>query len=128
RRQQPQLGDRAQGVPGRAYARGAAGWRDRAVRAPRLFLPGSRLDAWAARLQPHTRPQGHLGQAPGAGPPAVTTCSWHLVPESLVTSAAGAHDLPSRSSPGNKNVPVGPGAATDAPQRISLGLRRAGVV
>src|SRR6185437_7264487 len=45
---------------------------DRAVRAPRLLLPGSRLDARTARLQPHPRPQGHLGQAPGA---AITTCS-----------------------------------------------------
>src|SRR5207244_8077130 len=36
---------------------------------------GSRLDARTARLQPHPRPQGHLGQAPGPGRPAITTCS-----------------------------------------------------
>ena len=61
------------GLPGRACARRAAGRRDRAVRAPRLLLPGSRLDARAARLQPHARPQGHLGQGPGAGPPGLAT-------------------------------------------------------
>ncbi len=59
------------GVPRRAGARGAAGRRDRAVRAPRLLLPGPRLDARAARLQPHARSQGHLGQGPGTGPAAV---------------------------------------------------------
>ncbi len=90
RRHQPRLGDGARGVPGRACARGAAGWRDRAVRAPRLLLPGSRLDAWTTRLQPHTRPQGHLGQAPGVGPRAVTVRSRQPKPESLVTSTAGA--------------------------------------
>ena len=44
-RHRPELGDRARRAAGRACARGAAGRRDRAVRAPRLLLPGSRLDA-----------------------------------------------------------------------------------
>ena len=50
-----------------AVARRPAGRRDRAVRAARLLLPGSRLGARCARVQPHAHPQGHLGEAAGAG-------------------------------------------------------------
>ena len=44
-RHQPGVRDRPRGLPRRARARRAARRRDRAVRAPRLLLPGSRLDA-----------------------------------------------------------------------------------
>ena len=50
-------------------ARGRAGRRDRAVRAARLLLPGSRLGAGRARLQPHAHAPGHLGEAAEARTP-----------------------------------------------------------
>ena len=43
--------------------------RDRAVRAARVLLPGPRLSAGRARVQPHGHPQGHLGEAAEAGAP-----------------------------------------------------------
>ena len=50
-----------------AVARRRAGRRDGAVRAARLLLPGPRLGAGRAGVQPHADAQGHLGEAAGAG-------------------------------------------------------------
>ena len=65
---EPRLRDGAPRLPRGAGPRRRAGRRDRAVRAAGLLLARPRLDARPARLQPHAHPQGHVGQAPGAGP------------------------------------------------------------
>ncbi len=63
------------GLPGGADPGRAAGGRDGAVRAAGLLLPGPRLDARPPGLQPHAHAQGHLGQAPGAGPAGQLTAA-----------------------------------------------------
>ncbi len=65
---EPRLRDGAPGLPRRAEPGRDARRRDRAVRAAGLLLARPRHDARPPRLQPHAHPQGHLGQAPGAGP------------------------------------------------------------
>ena len=84
---EPRLGDRARRLPRRAEPRRYGRRRDRAVRAAGLLLPGPRLGARSARLQPHPDAQGQLGQAPGARPAGHLTersrgaagCDWGTI-------------------------------------------------
>ena len=62
------VGDRAHRLPRGAGPCRDGRRRDRAVRAPGLLLSRSRFRARPPRLQPHADAQGHVGEAPGAGP------------------------------------------------------------